>query len=71
MHYGKKDPNTTYTMINYLDNQAIPLITTNQERDLLIIISNDLKLHKQCAKAANAYSIFGVKRAFVSRSLSK
>ena len=72
MHIGKKNPNTTYTMRNYSDNQPIPLITTTHERDLGIIISNDLKLAKQCAKAANtAYSIFGrLKRAFVSRSLS-
>ena len=58
-------------MNNYTENLATPLITTTHERDLGIIISNDLKLAKQCAKAANtAYSIFGrLKRAFTSRSL--
>lgn len=71
MHIGKKNPKHIYTMQNYSNNIATPLETTTQERDLGIIISNDLKLAKQCAKAANtAYSIFGrLKRAFVSRSL--
>ncbi len=49
----------------------IILLTTTHERDLGIIISDDLNLARQCAKAANtAYKVFGMlKRAFVSRNL--
>jgi len=71
MNIGIKNPKHTYTMNNYTDNLATPLNITTHELDLGIIISNDLKLGKQCAKAANtAYSIFGrLKRAFISKSL--
>jgi len=71
MHVGKKNPEITYTMNNYSDNQPTPLLTTITERDLGITISSDLKLYKQCVKAAStAYKIFGMlKKAFVSRTL--
>ena len=72
MHLGKSNPRHSYTMSSYSNNQLIPLSTTEHERDLGIIISNDLKPAMQCAKAANtAYKIFGMlKRVFVSRTLS-
>jgi len=58
MNIGKKSPKHTYTMNKYTDNLATPLKKTTHERDLGIIISNDLKPAKQCAKAAN--TIFGI-----------
>jgi len=72
MHIGKRNPEITYTMNNYSNNQPTPLLITITERDLGITISNDFKLYKQCAKAASiAYKIFGMlKKAFVSRTLA-
>ena len=72
MHVGKKNLEITYNMNNYSDNQPTPLLINITERDLGITISNDLKLYKQCAKAAStAYKIFGMlKKAFVSRNLA-
>ncbi len=71
MHIGKKNPHKSYKMHNHLENKTVILLTTTDERDLGIIISDDLKLARQYAKAANtAYKVLEVlKRAFVSRSL--
>lgn len=71
MHIGKKNLHKNYKMHNYLENKTSILLTTTHERDLGIIISDDLKLASQCAKPANtAYKVFGMlKRAFVSRNL--
>jgi hypothetical protein len=61
----KRDP-WTYTMFDSSANITTPLGTTDQERDLGIIITNDLKWHIQTRTAANkANSAMGMlKRTF-------
>ncbi|CAM5132666.1 unnamed protein product [Eretmochelys imbricata] len=45
MHIGKNNPNYTYTMM------GANLVTTNQERDLRVIMDSSLKMSMQCAAA--------------------
>jgi len=41
MHVGKKNPEITYTMNNYSDNQPTPLLITTTERDLVSFSSEE------------------------------
>jgi hypothetical protein len=44
MHIGKKNPNYSYTMVDKEDQVKI-LCSTAQERDISVILSNDLKVN--------------------------
>jgi ribonucleases P/MRP protein subunit RPP40 len=45
MHFGKKNPKHTYVM------EGVQLEEVTEERDIDVIVSNNLKPVKQCAKA--------------------
>ncbi len=49
MHIGRTEP-TTYSMTSDLRRQELNVV--QEEKDLGIIITNDLKPSKQCAEAA-------------------
>lgn len=69
MHFGRRNPMRSYTMLNTTNSETLNLETTNRERDLGIIITSDLKWNCQVASAASkANSTLGVLRnTFVSR----
>jgi ribonucleases P/MRP protein subunit RPP40 len=46
MHFGKKNPKHTYVM------EGVQLEEVAEERDIGVVVSNNLKPPKQCAKAA-------------------
>ena len=71
MHFGKKNPNHDYYLIDHITNTPIILNKSTVERDLGILISSDLKSTKQAAFAASkGFKILGLmKRTFVSRDL--
>jgi len=60
MHLGKKNPNFQYTM------EGKQMITTEEERDVGVLIHRSLKPSKQCAQAATkANQVLGqISRAF-------
>lgn len=51
LHVGKNNPVYDYTMLDSSNNTRIKLLDTHVEKDLGIIISNDLKWDQQIAKA--------------------
>jgi hypothetical protein len=51
LYVGKNNPVYEYTMLNSSNNTRIKLLDTHVEKDLGIIISNDLKWDQQIAKA--------------------
>ena len=65
MHLGSKNPNFSYTMGGYAP-AGVVLETTVEEKDVGVMIRNDLKPSSQCAKAAKkANSVLGqMARAF-------
>ena len=69
MHIGRNNQNYQYTMNDYITSLPTPLETTKSEKDLGIILTDDLKANKQCiAAAAKANHQLGLlKKAFVSR----
>jgi len=60
MHVGRNNPEYTYTM------NGQTLDTTDEERDIGVIMSKNLKLHAQCARATRkAQTVLGqLTRAF-------
>ena len=64
MHIGKKNSSVDYFM------EGTKLESVNVERDLGVLISNDLKVSSQCLKASNtANKTLGmIKRTFTSRN---
>ena len=61
VHAGKNNRNFTYEM------QGQWLESSHSERDLGVIISNDLKTHSQCVKAKNkAEKMLGIIKRNVS-----
>ena len=71
MHLGKRNPNHPYTTPGQDGNPRKLLDSTTDERDLGVIISNDLKSTLQCNKAAaKASRIHGMlKKSIQSRKL--
>ena len=69
MHFGKHNPQHTYTMTDYSTNQPIHLETTEVERDLGIQLSSNLKVSNQCKLAANraTFQMSQLKNNFISR----
>ena len=69
MHFGKKNPNLSYTMKNYNSENLIAIEKTLSERDLGVQVSSDLKYNDQISKATSkANSMLGqLKRTFVTR----
>lgn len=69
MHIGRSNPRHTYTMMDYETGTRIPLDETDCERDLGILISNDLNPTSQVNKAAStANKVLGMlKNTLVSR----
>uniref|UniRef100_K7F0Y4 Reverse transcriptase domain-containing protein n=1 Tax=Pelodiscus sinensis TaxID=13735 RepID=K7F0Y4_PELSI len=60
MHIGKNNPNYTYSMM------GANLATTNQERDLGVIVDSSLKTSTQCAAAVKkANRMLGIIRKFI------
>jgi hypothetical protein len=53
MHIGKQNQKEDYTMNSYDSNEPVPLEKTEIERDLGILISNNLKFSAQSNKAAS------------------
>ena len=64
MHAGNNNQNNGY------DIEGLPIDVVTEEKDLGVIISRDLKVDKQCSKAANtANRILGlIRRSIVNRS---
>ena len=64
LHFGKHNMNADYSM----DGKALQVVT--EERDLGVIVQNDLKVSQQCVKAVKtANQILGmISRTFVYRS---
>jgi hypothetical protein len=61
MHVGKQNHSYSYAINNYETNQPTPLDKTTLERDLGIMLSNNLKFHAQTGKAAsNANKTLGI-----------
>jgi len=55
MHFGYNNPRASY----YIDNTLLP--TSTVERDLGVLIQDNLKVSEQCNKAANtANGILGM-----------
>ena len=69
MHTGKNNPKAIFTMLDYSTNQRIIITVTTCERDLGILLSNDLKPTCQTNKvAANAnFMLYSLKNAFTLR----
>ena len=67
MYFGKKNPKTVYKLNNYETGTQVALTETDNERDLGIQLSKDLKWNLQAKKAANkANSVLGMlKRTFM------
>ena len=63
MHLGRQNINHTYYMNN------VPLSTTNEERDVGIIVHNSLKPNRQCTEAAKRANIVlgQITRSFMYR----
>jgi hypothetical protein len=53
MHFGKKNPNHSYTIEDYNSGIIEPLSTSEMERDLGLIITNNLKWQNQVQSARN------------------
>jgi len=72
MHLGKRNPNLNYSVPNQENTTRLPLESTSHERDLMVIISSNLKPSLQCKKsAAKASGIYGrLKKSFHFRNLS-
>ena len=64
MHFGKNNPKETYTMNGIILQEVV------EERDLGVIVQNDLKASGQCSVAVKtANRVLGmIKRSFVARS---
>ena len=60
MHLGKNNPNHQYTMNN------IPMISSTDEKDVGVLLTDNLKPSKHCAQVAqNANQVLGqMTRAF-------
>ena len=65
MHLGKNNPQFTYTMGGYAP-AGVVLSSSAEEKDVGVLVSNNLKPSSQCAKAANkANQVLGqMSRAF-------
>jgi hypothetical protein len=61
MHFGKNNPNHEYLIEDYLNGRFEPLIESKLERDLGLMVSNDLKWKKQTQYASNkANQVLGI-----------
>ena len=70
IHFGKKNTNANYIIADNESMTETVLETSECERDLGVLISNDLKHANQCHKAPSTahYIISLMSRTFVSRS---
>ena len=69
MHFGKNNPHHTYFTRRGAGQRAHPLESTTCERDLGVMLSNNLNWSAQCAHASNKANsmLSSLKRTFVSR----